>query len=60
MGAAKINISTALKLAYMGGLKKYFAENEKHDPLKTDMAAYLSVREMAASHIKLFGSEGKV
>ncbi len=59
MGAAKVNISTALKIAYCGSIAKYLEENEKRDPLKLDLAAYNAVKEMAETHIKLFGSEGK-
>ena len=59
MGAAKINISTALKIAYCSTIAKYCAESEKMDPLKLDKAAYEAVKEMAEGHIELFGSKGR-
>lgn len=56
LGAAKINISTALKLSYCWAIAHYLSATAKKDPLALDMAAYKAVREMANSHIKLFGS----
>ena len=59
MGAAKINISTALKMAYCGTIAEYCEQNEKRDPLKLDLAAYEAVKKMAQGHIELFGGENK-
>ena len=59
MGAAKINISTALKIAYCGTIAQYFADGGKKDPLAVDLEAYKAVREMTRQHIELFGAVGK-
>ena len=59
LGAAKINISTALKLAYCETIRQYLAGTETGNPLKQDYVAYQAVREMAARHIRLFGGEGR-
>lgn len=60
LGAAKINISTALKIAYCETIRRYLEETETGNPLKQDYAAYQAVREMAARHIRLFGGDGRV
>ena len=59
-GAAKINISTALKIAYCQGLSSYLQKKpEENNPLKVDAAAMEDVMAMATRHMILFGSEGK-
>ena len=59
-GCAKVNISTALKIAFMQAGQAFLAENPgKYDPpsqMKVQMAA---VKAMAMDHIRLFGSDGK-
>lgn len=54
-GACKINVSTALKHAYIDGMQAYLAENPtKADPLALDEAAYIAVREAVKRHIRIF------
>lgn len=55
LGAAKINISTALKYAYYEGLKNYATENgDKIAPVDTEKAKYKAIKKMAVYHIKTF------
>ena len=59
-GCAKVNISTALKIAYMDGHREFFAANTKtQDPPKLLAFVRGKVKDMAAEHIKLFHGEGK-
>ena len=59
LGASKINISTALKGAYLGGAKKFLEENPAvSNPLKLDAYLETRVKEMAREHIELFGTSG--
>jgi len=61
IGAAKINISTALKIAYLSGIKSFIAENpDNTNPLKLDAEAEKSIREMALEHIDIFGTGNNV
>lgn len=54
-GAAKVNISTAIKIAYCQGMRKYMDENpQENDPLKLDAFAEDCVKEVARKHIRLF------
>ncbi|QQO08101.1 class II fructose-bisphosphate aldolase [Breznakiella homolactica] len=54
-GASKINVSTALKYAYINGLKEYLhGHPEEYDPIKLNSAAEKSVRETVANHIIRF------
>jgi fructose-bisphosphate aldolase class II len=59
-GCAKVNISTALKIAYMQGNKDFFAEK----PNNTDPPTLLKfvrerVKQLAVDHIRMFHSDGK-
>jgi fructose-bisphosphate aldolase class II len=59
-GCAKINISTALKIAFMSAHKDFFAEK----PTNTDPPTLLKfvrerVKQMAIDHIGMFHSDGK-
>ncbi len=59
-GCAKVNISTALKIAYMQSGYDFMTEHPgDFDPPKLFTAQYTAVKEMAKYHIRLFGSEGK-
>ena len=59
-GCAKVNISTALKIAYMKSGQDYMTEHPgDYDPPKIFTAQRAAVMEMAKHHIRLFGSEGK-
>ena len=60
LGAAKINISTALKLAYVDAMRQYLAENTGTvNPLKLDRFVIDRVVAMIVPLLKLFGSSGK-
>ena len=59
-GCAKVNISTALKIAYMTAHKDFFGEK----PNNTDPPTLLKfvgerVKQMALEHIRAFHSDGK-
>jgi ketose-bisphosphate aldolase len=59
-GCAKVNISTALKIAYLkAGFDYLTAHPGEYDPPKPMAAQRAAVMEMAKHHIRLFGSEGK-
>ena len=59
-GCAKVNISTALKIAFMKSGYDYMTEHPgDYDPPKLFTAQRAAVMEMAKHHIRLFGSEGK-
>ncbi len=59
-GCAKVNISTALKIAYMKSGYDFMAEHPgDYDPPKIFTAQRAAVMEMARYHIRSFGSEGK-
>lgn len=59
-GCAKVNISTALKIAYMKAGYDFMTEHPgDYDPPKIFTAQRAAVMEMAKYHIRLFGSEGK-
>ncbi|MEI7743366.1 MAG: class II fructose-bisphosphate aldolase [Chloroflexota bacterium] len=59
-GCAKVNISTALKVAYLSAGADYLAAHPgEYDPPKVFAAQRAAVKEMAAHHIRMFGSEGK-
>lgn len=61
-GVGKINISTALKLAYMKSAQAYLAECErtgKWEPVKMFDAIKAAIVKEIADHIALFGSGGK-
>jgi fructose-bisphosphate aldolase class II len=59
-GCAKVNISTALKIAYLKSGYDYLTEHPgEYDPPKPMKVQREAVMEMAKHHIRLFGSEGK-
>jgi fructose-bisphosphate aldolase class II len=59
LGAAKINISTALKQAYMKAIRTYAAENAKNAPLEFDRFVIDHVRKTVKEHIEIFNSGGR-
>ena len=59
LGCAKVNISTAIKYAFIDGFVDYHLENKKYEPLKPLEAQYTRICELVAGNIRLFGSEGK-
>ena len=59
-GCAKVNISTALKIAFMKSGYDYMTERPgEYDPPAIFTAQRAAVMEMARDHIRKFGSEGK-
>ena len=60
LGGSKINISTAVKIAYLTSIRNFLQENpDVSEPLKLDSYVTEAVKDMAYKHISLFGSEGK-
>ena len=60
LGAAKVNISTALKKTYADGFRTYLEKNPtQYDPLKLIGAVQNDVTAMAQHFFKLFKSEGQ-
>jgi len=59
-GCAKVNISTALKIAFMTSAEQYMqAHPGENDPSKLLPSQRTAVMDMARHHIQLFGSAGK-
>jgi fructose-bisphosphate aldolase class II len=59
-GCAKVNISTALKIAFVQGNREFLEANPtKNDPPSLFRHVHGRVVEMARDHIRMFGSEGK-
>jgi fructose-bisphosphate aldolase class II len=61
-GCAKINISTALKVSYMKANLEFLKQAEqknKWDPPSLFTAVGAAVKDMAAEHIRRFGSAGR-
>ena len=59
-GCAKVNISTALKIAFVESHREYLEANPgKHDPPSLLAHVREAVKQMAMHHIGMFGSAGK-
>jgi fructose/tagatose bisphosphate aldolase len=59
-GCAKVNISTALKIAFVDAYREYLDANPgKHDPPALLAHVREAVKAMAVRHIQIFGSAGK-
>jgi ketose-bisphosphate aldolase len=59
-GCAKVNISTALKIAFVEAHREYLQENPaKHDPPSLFKHVRGAIKDMATEHIRIFGSAGK-
>jgi fructose-bisphosphate aldolase class II len=59
-GCAKVNISTALKIAFVDAHREYLEANPaKHDPPSLFKHVREAVKAMAEHHIEIFGSAGK-
>jgi len=59
-GCAKVNISTALKIRFMQSGYDHMTENPgTYDPPSLFEVQRAAVKEVAAEHIRMFGSEGK-
>jgi ketose-bisphosphate aldolase len=59
LGCAKINISTALKYAFIDSFVDYHVAQKKYEPLKPLQAQYDAVYALVADNIRLFGTAGK-
>ena len=60
LGAAKVNISTALKKTYADGFRNYLEKQPtQYDPLKLIGAVQSDVITIAQSLFKVFGSQGQ-
>lgn len=61
MGAAKINVSTAIKISYCQGMLAYTSEHpNENNPLKLDKYAASKTKDCVEAHIRMFGSAGRV
>jgi fructose-bisphosphate aldolase class II len=59
-GCAKVNISTALKIAFVDAHREFLEANPaKHDPPALLKHVRDAVKAMAERHIRIFGSAGK-
>ena len=59
-GCAKVNISTALKIAYVDAHREYLDANPtKKDPPSLQRHVRDAVKAMAEEHIRIFGSTGR-
>ena len=59
-GCAKVNISTALKIAFVDSHRDYLEANPgNHDPPALLKHVGEAVKVMAIDHMKIFGSAGK-
>ena len=59
-GCAKVNISTALKIAFVEAHREYLDANPgKHDPPAMLRHVRDAVKAMAVHHIRMFGSAGR-
>jgi fructose-bisphosphate aldolase class II len=59
-GCAKVNISTALKIAFVESHREYLEANPgKHDPPSLLSHVRAAVKQMAEYHIGMFGSAGR-
>ena len=59
-GCAKVNISTALKIAYVDAHRDYLDANPtKKDPPSLQRHVRDAVKAMAEEHIRIFGSTGR-
>jgi len=59
-GCAKVNVSTALKMAYMEANREYLTANPTAaDPPKLFAHVRAAVMAMTLGHIRMFGSEGR-
>jgi ketose-bisphosphate aldolase len=60
LGAAKVNISTQIKYAFIDGFVAYHnAHNTQYDPLKVIKAQFDEMTKGIVENIKLFGGAGK-
>jgi fructose-bisphosphate aldolase class II len=59
-GCAKVNISTALKIAFIESSREFLEANTgKHDPPSLFKHVRAAVKDVATEHIEIFGSAGR-
>lgn len=59
-GCAKVNISTALKIAFVDAHREYLEANPgRHDPPSMLAHVHEAVKSVAIRHISMFGSAGR-
>lgn len=59
-GASKVNISTAIKIAYCQGMRQYMeGYSKQNDPLKLDAYVTEEVKKVAEKHINIFARVDK-
>jgi len=59
LGAAKINVSTAIKISYIDSACEYINNNRtQYNPLKVDKHIEEAVKKTVLEHIYIFGSRG--
>ncbi|WP_414733685.1 ketose-bisphosphate aldolase [Acetobacterium carbinolicum] len=55
LGAAKVNVSTAIKIAYCQSMKEFMEQNPKqNDPLKLDAYVKAQVKQVVYEYIRFF------
>ncbi|MBP6888039.1 MAG: class II fructose-bisphosphate aldolase [Oscillospiraceae bacterium] len=60
LGAAKINVSTAIKISYCQGMRDYLREHpDENNPLKLDHYVMEQTEACVEEHIRMFGSAGR-
>jgi len=59
LGAAKVNISTAIKYVFIDGFVDYHTEHGQYEPLKPLGAQYERLEQVISRNISLFGGKGK-
>jgi len=61
IGAAKINVSTAIKLSYCQGMFAYVSEHPyENNPLRLDNYVCANTKACVEEHLRVFGSVGRV
>ena len=59
LGCAKVNISTAIKYAFIDGFMDYHHTHRQYEPLGPLGAQLDRIQQLVTENIRLFGSEGK-
>jgi fructose/tagatose bisphosphate aldolase len=59
LGCAKVNISTAIKYAFIDGFVDYHNAHPQYEPLGPLGAQLDHIQQLVTENIRLFGSEGK-
>ena len=59
LGCAKVNISTAIKYAFIDGFVDFHQSQRRYEPLDPLGAQFERIQQVVAGNIKLFGGEGR-